>query len=232
MIYRAENQFSQKLLSLPETGMGFQIVDVTRLRPGLYYSINSRVVVYNGELIIEMNDYFENNKRRVINEGFNKVLNSVDSIGFTNPHLINLSEIRGTRTFSNATMDSFMRTTGGSGASDNPPQKGNGTDIFVRLSAYKDDKRIDFLNNRLRPGSYATTYLDYQRCKSFKDDPIDRYALPNNEKIKYEFHFQPKEYDMYRKGIVQPANNHNGGGVEVLFDSGTSNGTLIKESSY
>lgn len=230
MIYRAEIQFTRLLLSLPETGMGYQIIDATR--QGFFSSSKSRFVVYNGELIIEKNDFFEKNKRQVINEGFNRVLDSVNSIALVNPHIIKLSEIRESRTFSNARMDSLSRSSDETGARENPLKRGNGTDLFFRLSAYQDDKRIDFQNKKLRDGSFATTNTDYLLCKLSGDDPIDRYALPNDEKIKFAFKFKPQADDLYRKGVVQPAYNHNGGGIEVYFDNGTSNGTLIDTLDY
>jgi hypothetical protein len=47
------------------------------------------------------------------------------------------------------------------GAIDNPVVYANGEEIFVRLSAFDDDKRIDKINKYLRPGSYTTTTEDY-----------------------------------------------------------------------
>ena len=83
-----------------------------------------------------------------------------------------------------------------------------------------------------RSGSYTTTEEDYLLCKNNDDDPIDRYALPNNESIKWVFYIRPDSNDQYRPGIVQPANNHSGGGEEALFDQGTSNETYIERKSY
>ena len=61
------------------------------------------------------------------------------------------------------------------------------------------------------------------------DDPIDRYALPNDETIKWAFYIQPKSWDKLQKGIVQPAFDHYGGGIEVYFEDETSYNTYFEK---
>ncbi|OGL43488.1 MAG: hypothetical protein A2W05_09020 [Candidatus Schekmanbacteria bacterium RBG_16_38_10] len=92
--------------------------------------------------------------------------------------------------------------------------------------------RIDFENKKLRPGTYTTTNSDYLACVRFSDDPIDRYALPNDEEIKWAFYVQPKTKDVLQRGIVQPAFGHDGGGIEIFFENGTSNNTYLDKRSY
>ena len=104
--------------------------------------------------------------------------------------------------------------------------------MFVRLSAYSDDKRIDKTNKCLWPGSYTTTEKDYLKCKFEKDDPIERYALPNDEKIEWAFHIQPKKTDTLQRGNVQTANGKRAGGEEAYFENGTSSGTFIQQTRY
>ena len=105
--------------------------------------------------------------------------------------------------------------------------------MFIGLGAgYQDDIRIDKVNKCLLPGSYTTTFQDYLNCVTKKDDPVDRYSLPNDEPIKWAFYFQPLETDAYRFGIVQPDFGKRGGGEECLFEKGTSFGTFKKETKY
>lgn len=92
------------------------------------------------------------------------------------------------------------------GAIDNPVTRANGTDMFVRLSAFDNDKRIDKIGGRLLPGSFATTDSDLQNCRNYKYDPIEWYALPSNDEIKWEFYIQPLKTDTLQRGVVQPAN--------------------------
>lgn len=119
-----------------------------------------------------------------------------------------------------------------SGAKDSPLITPDGKTYYVRLSAYEDDKRIDKVNNCLLPGSYTTTKKDYEKCVNDKDDPVERYALPNAEEIKWAFHILPQQKDLYRLGTVEPAFGKRGGGEECLFENGTSFGTFKKQTSY
>lgn len=228
MIFKAQSQFVQSLLELPETGMGYQIIDAKR--PGRYTT--DRFIVYNSELIVDLDSNFDSNKRQIVLESYTKIFSQSSFIALESPTLVRRSRLGSVRIFSESSMNSKGRYSGGTGAVDNGSVYANGTDLFVRLSAYADDKRIDFINMKLRDGTYTTTEADYLTCKIYNDDPIDRYALPNDEKIKWAFFVKPKSYDKYRSGIVQPANNHNGGGIEALFDNGTSEGTYIERKPY
>ncbi len=124
------------------------------------------------------------------------------------------------------------RNSGGKGAIDNSKEFANGIEVFVRVSAYEDDKRIDFVNKKLKEGSYTTTEQDYKDCYSTNDDPVDRYALPNDEKIKWAFYIKPKNTNILQRGIVQPDFGHDGGGIETYFENGTSDGTYLEKRDY
>lgn len=228
MIYKAQYLFKQELLSLPESGMGYQIIEANRRNK--YFT--ERFIVYNCELIVEKNEYFENNKLLILQEGYTKRFSESNYIELLNPKVLRRSVLSNVRTFSESKMSDKVRFPGGVAAIDNNPVYANGNDKFVRLSPYPDDLRIDTANMRLKDGSYATTEADYIICKSINDDPVDRYALPSDETINWAYFIKPKSYDKYRPGIVQPANNHNGGGMEALFDNGTSNYTYLERKKY
>lgn len=228
MIYKAFSSFTDELLRLPETGMGYQIIDAKKSGQ---YSKN-RFIVYNGKLIVDYDNYFNTYKRQIVLESYTKMFSQSNYLTLDSPTLVSRSAVSSVRTFSESSMTTKGRNKGGIGASDSPKIYANGTDIYVRLSHYEDDIRVDMINKKLKPGAYATTKADYLTCKAYNDDPVDRYALPSDETIQWAFEIQPKSYDQLRLGIVQPANNHNGGGIEALFDDGTSNGTLIDKHAY
>lgn len=117
-------------------------------------------------------------------------------------------------------------------AKDNPVIYADGDTFFVRLPAYDDDRRIDKINNCLLPGSYTTTKKDDEKCVDIKDDPVERYALPNDEKVDWAFHLKPEKNDGYRFGIVQPEFGKRGGGEECFFENGTAFGTFKKQTNY
>jgi len=228
MIYEVLPQSKKALLALPESGMGYQIIDA---KPD-GRSTPKRFIVYNCELIIEFDSYFDIYKRFVVLQSYATTLNKSTFLKLDDPILVKRSELSNKRNLSESSMNSKGRHTGSKGSVDSEPRFGNGIDQFIRLSPYQDDIRIDFVNMKLKNGTFTTTEDDYLACKADDDDPIDRYALPSNETLNWAFSIIPKSYDKYRPGIVQPANNHSGGGIEALFDNGTSDGTYIERKPY
>ena len=219
MYYRLKAEQEQSLLRHPETGMGYQIVEATRT--GSY--TKERFLVLNSTIAIEMDFRQTEFVRKTIGEG-------IDVIAATaNIFNLNIRNILNEREFRNQLNEQDGDE---KGAIENPVENANGTEVFVRLSAFRDDKRVDKTNKCLLPGSYSTTTDDYLKCKAIKDDPVERYALPSDEKIKWAFYIQPKREDTLQRGKVQPANGKRGGGKEVYFGKGTSAGTLLNETEY
>jgi len=228
MLYEAFSTLKQKLLDLPESGMGYQIIDAI---PENKY-VSSRYIVYNSELIIDLDSQFKEYRNQIIKEGYSRIKSKANLLGFKQFSLVLKSSVTEVRYLSESLEKDKGRYRGGKGAKDNPKEYPDGKEIFVRLSAYENDFRIDFENKKLKKGSYTTTLADYFTCKKYADDPVDRYALPNDEEIKWAFHIQPKSYDSLQRGIVQPAFGHDGGGIETYFENGTSSGTFIKKTEY
>jgi len=232
MVYKLYSIDSTALLQKPETGMGYQIVEATT------YSSSQvkRYVIYNSELAVDLDSEFKSFKGRIIKEGFSSIVIRSDKINFVTNSLrvLNKTDVPEIKAlgFSETKKANTKRHSGGKGAKDGPKENANGTEVFVRLSAYEDDKRIDFVNKKLKPGSYTTTEQDYKDCVSTSDDPVDRYALPNDETIKWTFYVKPKTNDALQRGIVQPAFDHEGGGIEVYFENGTSNDTYYQKKPY
>ncbi len=231
MIYKLYNSDSKTLQSLPETGMGYQVVEAkqynrTQLR---------KFIVYNSELVIDDDIELKGYQRRVINDGFSNTLKNSPELMLETNSIRVLKEIEVKQHFkslSESKKSNKKRQSGGKGATDSAKEFAKGSEVFVRISAYEDDKRIDFENKKLKPGSFTTTEQDYKDCVSTSDDPIDRYALPNDETIKWAFYIKPISLDILQRGIVQPAFDHEGGGIEVYFEYGTSNDTYYQKKSY
>ena len=230
MIYRIYPQDAETLLEKPETGMGYQIINASQYNRTLV----RKFVVYNTNLAVELDSDFQVNKRLIINEGYKAVLNKATELMLeTNSiKVFDHTSIREYRVLSETKKTSKKRHSGGKGATDSPTEHATGTDVYVRISAYEDDKRIDFQKMKLKPGSFTTTFNDYSDCVSTNDEPIDRYALPNDEKINWAFYIKPKSTDVLQKGIVQPAFNHEGGGIEAYFENGTSENTYLMKREY
>jgi len=228
MIYKASNAMIYDLLSLPETAMGYQVIDATR--KGKY--TKERFIVYNSELIVDFDDKFFESKRQIVSEGYSKIVSKAEYLSLEKVTLVKKNEVKEVRVLTESKKKDKERQSGGKGATDNSRENADGKEMFVRLSAYENDRRIDFNNKKLYPGTYTTTKVDYLTCVRVADDPIDRYALPNGEEIKWSFYVQPKTNDLLQRGIVQPAFGHDGGGNEVYFENGTSNNTYLDKRPY
>ena len=195
MLFKLSTSQETDLLNQPETGMGYQVIEATK-----YGNYNKeRFLVLNSEIVIEMNALAKANIRKVINEGIFTAKASASFIA------LNTITVFSEKQFRNIVSESINVT--GLGAIDSKIEYADGVEVFVRLSAFEDDKRVDKENKCLRPGSFTTTFDDYINCKKSNANPIERYALPNDEVIKFVFHIQPKQIDTLQRGIVQPLVN-------------------------
>jgi hypothetical protein len=185
-------------------------------------------------LIVDHDSDFQNYKRQIVNKGFTASLNESSLLNIQTDSIILVSKILifESRYLTESKIRDKKRNSGGKGAIDNPKEYADGEEIFVRISAYENDKRIDFVEKRLKDGTYTTTHKDYLDCVNTNDAPIDRYALPNDEDIEWAFYIQPKSFDQLQRGIVQPAFGHEGGGVEAYFQNGTSKNTYFDKRRY
>lgn len=220
MYFRLSLSQETYLINQPETGMGYQVVEANKT--GSYS--REKFLVLNSEVVIEMNSYTNDNVRMIINEGTETIKAKASII------TLNSISVFDEKNFRNIVSES--KNADERGAVQNPVVNADGEEIFVRLSAFENDKRVDKVNKLLLPGSYTTTKEDYLKCKTTKDDPIERYALPSNDEIKFAFHIQPLISDTLQRGTVQPANGKRGKGKEAYFVKGTASGTFLKQTPY
>jgi len=220
MFYKLSTAQENYLIDQPETGMGYQIIEASKA--GRY--LREEFLVLNSEVVIEMDGTEPINVRKIINEGLFSFKHHASFITLNDIKVLNEKQFR------NIVNES--RNKNERGATENPVENSNGEEVFVRLSAFENDRRIDKINKGLRSGSYTTTEDDYKKCKSLNDDPIQRYALPTNDEIKFAFYIQPSKTDTLQRGIVQPAYEKRGGGKEAYFAKGTAINTFRKQTPY
>ena len=220
MYFRLNTSQESELLNKPETGMGYQVIEA--LRKGFYS--REKFLVLNSEIVIEMDNNTSFNVSKVIKEGINTFRADASLITLDIKSVLNESQ------FHNIVSESGNEDE--KAAIENPVVNADGIEIFVRLSAFENDKRIDKINDCLLPGSYTTTEIDYLTCKTLNDDPVERYSLPNNHEVKYAFHIKPEKTDTLQKGKVQKAKGKRGGGKEVYFEKGTARRTFLKQTPY
>jgi hypothetical protein len=148
MIFKLSDQNIESLKNSPETGMGYQLINAYEV----HYS-PKKFLVLNGKFALDLN---ENNFRQIFNHFYGKDIEA----DFRNAKMIHLTitDILG----SDKRIGSFVKE-GGTGkeqsAKEGRKENANGDELFVRLSAFENDVRINKQDRRLLPGSYTTTPL-------------------------------------------------------------------------
>ena len=205
---RLEARFIDKLLSEPESGMGFQYVEVGQTRGGRA----SGIVINSGLLVLE-----EDLVALVMRSGtiFELRARTAES---------SVGKITDVRVTHGASPRAAVREriTGAAPtreAKDAPIEKTTYGQVFKRFSAYENDLRVR-PDGSLLPGTYATTEEDARNVRT-GSEAIIRYALPNSKPASWVFTSRPASDTTIQRGIVAPANDQPGGGVEVIFPHGT-----------
>ena len=229
MIYKISSPLENSLLAMPETGMGYQIIDIKTFSG----ESNEIYIVYNADIAISIDNDFEMNKARFINSSFKPLIPALPLLDI-DPDKIKIysqADMRNNKTISQY-IDIAKRKKGGKGATDNTKENATGEEVFVRVSPYENDKRVDIKLKKIIAGTFTTTLPDYDECIDTADNPLDRYALPTQKEIKWSFYIKPLQMDILQRGIVQPAFDHEGGGLEAFYVSGTSENTVIEKKNY
>jgi hypothetical protein len=224
MIYKATQEFSRYLLSLPETGLGYQILAANRMNS----LVRSEFLVFNTQLIVDLDYRHSEFRNEIANEGLKKVGNRLAEITLDNVELLSKSNF--VKPGKSQTEQDFGRQIFGESAVANPQEHSDGKEVFIRPTAFEDDVRMDFMKNRLLPGSFTTTEADYLICRAKEDNLFDRYGFASFEPIKWIYMIQPASPETIQRGFVTPVFTRMGGGVEVFFEKGTANRTALKRT--
>lgn len=211
-MYRVDEITKTRLLSLPESGVGYQIVMITHLN-----NKKQKYVIINATYAIPYHKYSKEILSKLNNIYFNNTLNDIGEIEL----------VKKTKILKAAGLNKISKNDS-LGAKDAEIEYTRNDEEFIRFSPFEDDFRIDRNNNKVLPGTFATTLLDGQKCINENIDIIDRYALPSEREIMYAFYINPISNTEIKRGVVQPDYGKKGGGEEVIFPSGTSDNTVGK----
>lgn len=210
-MYQLSQEETRSLLRQPESGMGYQIVDAqtTDYR-------TKRGVVLNAELL-KLDEEAQSDSIVLLTKSHAQALRTASS---SYGKFRALTVVRDPRT----TVLSKREAKAGGGADEGVDEKTKEDEVFYRFSAFANDNRVT-PEKGLLPNTYATTKDDGDKVKTGKE-AVERYALPNDDPASYRFTVKPKKDTKLKKGIVQPANGHLGGGIEVIFTDGTDKDTV------
>jgi hypothetical protein len=210
----------RELLAQPESGMGYQAVEITLRNGENRYgtAFNAEYLLYSGEPLDRLDAISEPSRRSQMLEQ--------NELGFGEE----IVEIRVVT--SDVASDSRVRERAGgdaysssSGASEAPPGALDKKEQFKRFSAFAKDRRITPAR-ALSPGTCTTTAEDAKQVHSGRD-AVRRYALPNPAPAVNVFTIDPPvPGTILQRGTAQPAYGQPGGGVEVIFVNGSPDKTV------
>jgi hypothetical protein len=210
---RIDSGLRADLLDQPESGMGYQIVEATAFNGKI-----QRGLAYNAELLL-----FEEEPRLTRASAFAQLLNEA-KVSFEIKSLRVVAQMA-----SNSSTYALRETATRYGrkaisAKEAPIEKTKEKEVFKRFTAYENDHRITS-DGKLLPGTYATTEEDAKNAPTGRI-AVARYALPNPKPASNVWTIEPLKDTLIQSGIVEPAFGQAGGGVEVIFTSGTDSGTV------
>ena len=209
-MFRLTPEEVRSLVSQPESGMGYQVVEATTQD-----FVKKRGIVFNAELLT-LDEDRRADQRLMGTKSAPEALTAANSTA---------GKFRSFSVVSDPRMTVLKcATLAAGGASDAAEEGTREGDKFYRFSAFTKDRRIA-ADKSLTPGTYATTEEDGGKVKTGKE-AVERYALPNDDPASNRFAVKPRKDTRINKGIVQPANGHKGGGVEVIFTNGTQRDTV------
>ncbi len=220
-IKRLGVDFQVKLLTQPETGMGYQIVDNN------ISDIKKIKIILNAEFTIDYNDTLDPVNFIWYDQG---VLGQFSPRPFHQPIIVDFERLESEELGSDTlrlepTVATNSLFTLNISPTTYPPftyltRRG---DEFYRLSAHRNDKRIR-KDGSVAPGTYGTTTNDLIVVPSGAA-AVGRYALPSRIPATYLFKIIPDPGTPVYFGTVVPNFGLAGGGVEVFFPNGTATGT-------
>lgn len=217
MLIRLENEWFEYLLNQPETGMGYQFVGLTDK-----FNHKKDAIILNSELLIDV-DYIKNVRKFSLSQkgSYRELLKAAYSSEAVIREIVVFSKSEFLRTYQVAQVyKSHGRSASDAGTSYTKKEA-----VFKRFSAFEDDHRVTEKNG-LKPGTYTTTEEDARNVKTGVEAVL-RYALPNDDPANKVFTIKPPERTQIKEGIVQPVDSKPGGGVEVIFVSGSPDSTVL-----
>lgn len=198
MIELLESQTSA-LLGQPESGMGYQTVEV-EIPSGV-----RQATVYNADLLV----WEEEPRAHLAASVYER---SAGTAGEVEARMIRSIRVvpREPDVRSAPWMRGLVRTASTGPAADGEPRGTAPGSVFMRFTAYLNDRRIT-PEKGLLPGTYATTEED-SRLVATGEQAVERYALPNPAPAVYRFRIDPTAGTQHQAGMVQPAYGRAGAG--------------------
>jgi len=215
---------TKSLMDLPETGMGFQLVEA------VIWGNTTALLVLNSERAIDLSEIElvpGKDPSAILRNGLHiiEIMKSgvVETIfAAPQPHSFRLLSSRIAK----------MPTTTGAAAA-NSRQAAlpsslvkhvalSANRVFHRFSAFNPDRRIDPATGSFLPGTYAAPESEVPFVPT-GFVVVGRFALPNNLPASYHYEIEAPSGTSVDFGTVAPSFGQAGGGVEAYFSHAVTN---------
>jgi len=216
-----------ELVALPETGMGFQLVEAFaggRDRPFLIF--NSEHAFDLSEIQLEVG----NDPATILRNGLSivellKSSPTVTLLSAPQPHSFRLLGSR----ISALPFAPILASTYPAPQAALPSSLVKHVSLtvrrtFHRFSAFNPDRRVDPRTGNFLPGTYAAPESEVPFVPT-GFTAVGRFALPNNQPASHHYLIDALPGTQVDFGTVAPAFGQAGGGVEAYFQNGAVNAT-------
>lgn len=217
------------LEALPETGMGFQLVEA------IVMGNLKRLLVFNSETAIDLSDIalsVSNDPAVILRNGIRIVELLKSDVRQTvvmapAPHSFKLlnTRIPPLHALAGGTMSS-MPVMAALPSSLVKHVKLKAPRAFHRFSAFTPDRRVNHVTGDFLPGTYASPVSELPFLPT-GFAVVGRLALPNNLPASHHFEINAATGTEIDFGTVAPAFGQAGGGVEAFFSKGAKNASTL-----
>jgi hypothetical protein len=218
MALRLHESWSEALRQVPETGMGYQVLELRGLSARVEH-----VIVANGSEALDIGRGYLAVREGVEKGAEDRVAKAlqgpVGQVGYrvlSRPEAI-LAKVLESR-----------KTSGTGPAVDGDVEVARPREEFLRFSAFSNDVRI-LADGSVTPGTYVTTHGDGMEHVHTGMDAVKRYALPNPAPAVHRYYLKPWIPIAIQRGTVQPDHGQPGGGAEVIFVAGAPPATKCNQ---
>jgi hypothetical protein len=211
------------LVNLPETGMGFQLVEAVvfgSTTPLLV--LNSERAIDLAEIGLELGDdpsVILRNGLRIIDAINSGIVQTV--FAAPQPHSFKLLSSRvSVPKISPSALGKALKAALPSSLVKHVSLSANR--VFHRFSAFNPDRRVDSITGNFLPGTYAVPESEVPFVPT-GFTAVGRFALPNNLPASHHYEIKAPAGTAVDFGTVAPAFGQAGGGVEAYFKNAVTN---------
>jgi hypothetical protein len=206
-----------ELLQLPESGMGFQLVEAT------FWGAPKRLLVFNVQTALDLSELpldfaadtgtIATNGARIVEALKTARLTMIAAPGPRNFRLLASRIPTGSVSTSSAVVTASALV---------KHVVLTAVRTFHRFSAFKPDRRVDLKTGDFLPGTYAAPVSEVPLVPT-GFAAVGRFALPNNAPASHHYVINAGAQTAVSFGTVAPAFSQAGGGVEAFFPGGATN---------